>query len=386
MPLQMIRDDITTMNVDAIVNAANQRLQEDGGVGTAIYRAAGPRLNDSCHWLHNCPVGSAKITKGYGLPCQYTIHAVGPVWQGGDHGEREQLASCYKAALELAYERGCKSVAFPVISAGFHGYPIEEALQVAVDAIGAFLLEHEMEVYIVMFQREYDESGREIDAELDAYIDDNYVALGTDDSAEQLHMETLERQFEQISALPWDAREAQDQEMPLDEAGYRPAVPTRGEKTQGVRREEEQYQIPLHPRSVAALEAAMREMDESFAEMLLRKIDENGMKDSDCYKKANVSRQLFSKIRSDRDYKPKKPTAVAFIMALELPIEEANVMLAKAGYAFSRSDKFDIIVQFLIQRKLYNVNNANLILFKYHQALLGSGMNTSVEESLAKTR
>lgn len=323
MPLQIVRNDITTMQVDAIVNAANESLLGGGGVDGAIHRAAGPELLAECRTLGGCKTGQAKITKGYRLPAKFVIHTVGPIWQGGSHGERELLASAYRSSLKLALANRCETVAFPLISSGVYGYPKDKALKVAVDTIGDFLLAHDMTVYLVIFDRAaYAISGK-LFADIAAYIDDHYVDAHTDSR------ETQRRRIVMAS-------------VPMEEAEL-------GD----------------------SLSEALGKLDESFSQMLLRKIDEAGMTDAQCYKKANIDRKLFSKIRSDVHYRPSKPTAMAFAVALELPLEEARELLGKAGFAFSHASKFDIIVEYFIAHRNYNIFEINEALFSFDQNLLG---------------
>ena len=332
MPLQIVRNDITKMKVDAIVNAANSSLLGGGGVDGCIHRAAGSELLAACETLHGCETGNAKITKGYRLPSKYVIHAVGPRWQDGKHQEPELLQSCYQTSLELAKEYKCESVAFPLISSGIYGYPKDQALKIAVDTIGAFLLENEMTVYIVIFDRKAYQISGKLFADIAEYIDDLYVEEHSDNAAERSR---------RLKAMEEIVPDAYDMAVPMEA-------------------------------NAVSLEDALKQMDESFSEMLLRKIDERGMTDAQCYKKANIDRKLFSKIRSDKFYKPSKPTVLAFALALELPLPEMEDMLMKAGFALSHSSKFDIIVEYFVERGNYNVYEINEALFAFDQSLVGA--------------
>lgn len=330
MPLQIVRNDITKMRVDAIVNAANETLLGGSGVDGAIHQAAGPELLAECRTLHGCKTGQAKITKGYHLPAKFVIHTVGPVWEGGSYRERDLLVSAYRSSLELALEHRCETVAFPLISSGVFGYPKDQALKVAVDTIGDFLLLHDMTVYLVIFDKAaYTISGK-LFSDIAAYIDDRYVDEHTNSDEERRR-----RRFRVLASAP------------MLEAEAAPAAVS------------------------GSLDEALELLDESFSQMLLRKIDEAGLTDAECYKRANVDRRLFSKIRSDIHYKPSKPTAMAFAVALELPLEEAREMLQKAGFAFSHASKFDIIVEYFIAHRNYNIFEINEALFAFDQSLLG---------------
>ena len=341
MPLEIVRNDITKMKVDAIVNAANESLLGGGGVDGAIHRAAGSGLLAECRTLGGCKTGKAKITGGYNLPAKYVIHTVGPVYRDGKHGEKTLLESCYRESLALAKERGCETVAFPLISSGVYGYPKDQALKVAIDVISDFLLENEMTVYIVIFDKASYQIGEKLFSDIAEYIDDNYVDEHTDYSRERISMNALagvaSRTRRKKSDI--DSFEICDcKTMPLEDD----------------------------------LDAKLKQIDESFSQMLLRKIDEKGMTDAECYKKANIDRKLFSKIRSDVHYKPSKPTALAFAISLELSLDETEDMLRKAGFALSHSNKFDIIIEYFISRGNYNIFEINEALFAFDQSLLGA--------------
>lgn len=327
MPLEIVRNDITKMKVDAIVNAANSSLLGGGGVDGCIHRAAGPGLLEECRVLGGCEVGRAKVTGAYRLPCRYVIHTVGPVWQGGGHGEREALSSCYQNSLALAKKLGLETVAFPLISSGIYGYPKDRALKAAVDEIGNFLLENDMTVYLVVFDKSAFRIGAKLFSDISEFIDDNYVS--ENEVKRGASFSTLCRTAEAMDVLP----------------------------------------ISKSPES--ELRGELERLDESFSEMLLRKIDEKGMKDSECYKKANIDKRHFSKIRKDRLYKPKKNTALAFAVALELGMDETRELLEKAGFALSRSQKLDVIVEYFIVRGIYNIFEINEALFAFDQPTLG---------------
>lgn len=343
MPIQIVRNDITKIECDAIVNAANSSLLGGGGVDGAIHKAAGKGLLLECMKLGGCKVGQAKLTKAYKLPSKFVIHTVGPKWKGGQKGEKELLESCYRESLRIAIENNCESVAFPLISSGVYGYPKDQALRVAVDVISSFLVEHDMLVYIVVFDKSAFQISEKLFTDIASFIDDKYV---------DTHFE-----FNRTRSDAWGESTLLGETRILpDEDFVGMSAPC--------------AQAVTAPKAIS-LEDAVNQIDESFSQMLLRKIDEKGLTDAECYKKANVDRKLFSKIRSDVHYRPSKPTTIAFAVALELSLEETKDMLMKAGFALSRSNKFDIIIEYFISNNNYNVFEINEALFAFDQSLLG---------------
>lgn len=385
MPLEIVRSDITTMKVDAVVSAANRFLEGGGGVDGAIRRAAGRRLDAACRKLGGCETGEAKITGGYRLPAKYVIHTVGPVWQGGDQGEEEQLASCYRHSLELALENKCRSVAFPLISAETYGFPKDQALAVALDTIGRFLMENEMMVYLVVFAREEYAISKKLFSDVQAFIDDHYVSEHADsDAVKNRRSPGLSFAREGAKARPFPPPDsaklsafrktspkgvsgglAKNRPMPretedasyLEQSAFFPGAPADG--------------LPCGDMSDADWKKLVQQTDEGFSGMLLRLIDEKKMKDSECYKRANVTRQLFSRIRSRPDYTPSKTTALAFAVALRLTLKETEDLLRKAGLALTNCSKLDVIVVYCIQHQQYDINYINGVLFQFDLQLLG---------------
>ena len=334
MPIEIVRSDITKVEADAIVNAANSSLLGGGGVDGCIHRAAGNKLLEECKTLGGCDTGFAKITKGYKLPCKYVIHTVGPIWNGGSHDEEKLLISCYKNSLKLAKEHGCESVAFPLISSGVYRYPKDKALRVAIDTISEFLINNDMLVYIVVYDKDSFKISEKLFVDITQYIDDNYIDEHFDLYAENKRM---------VSPCP----------ASLPKAAM-------------------EYEVDLCTSSGAPLDEMLSKLDESFSQSLLRLIDSHNMTDAECYKKANIDRKLFSKIRSDIGYRPSKQTAIAFVVALELDIEETAELLKKAGFALSHSNRFDVIIEYFIMNNRYNIFEINEALFAFDQQLLGA--------------
>ena len=430
MPFHIIRDDITKQKVDAVVNAANPSLLGGGGVDGAIHRAAGPELREYCRTLGGCEVGRVKLSPGFRLPAKWIIHTVGPVWCGGGRGEEALLSACYRNALHLALEQGLDSVAFPLISAGAYGYPKDRALDVATREIGSFLLEYDMEVTLVIYDEESFQLSSGRFAEVRSYLErwmPEYRPASEHTFGRKWTLQSMARQEnepaspmlqnivakEKKSSRIWARRrrkgekepsqtasggfvreDASPQESAGESASEDPfeantaassAFHSSLEETYDAcyaprpRREQILSAQTLHRPSLSReenvpsdLAERLRMMDESFSEMLLRKISEKGISDADCYKRANVDRKLFSKIRSDPAYRPSKPTAIAFAIALELPLPEARELLMKAGFALSHSNKFDIIIEFFILNGVYNIFEINETLFALDQNLLGA--------------
>ena len=346
MPFLMIRNDITKVTADAIVNPANRNLLQGSGTSRAIYQAAGEQeLTAACEAIGYCEPGRAVCTPAFGLPAKYIFHAVCPAWHGGFFGEAKQLAGAYHSALELAAEYHCESVAFPLLSSGNYGYPKEQAFRIAVDTITQYVMEHDLTVYLVLYDRHSLAVSRKLFASVEEYIDDHYVAQN--DESYQFDR----RRRESVERRRWRLEE---EATPMLETAAAPPPPA------------------TTPMAARSLEHLMDNLGESFTTRLLRLIDERGLKDSTVYKQSNISRQHFSKIQCNRDYNPKKKTVLAFAVGLHLSEDETIDLLKSAGYAFSDGSKRDWIVRYCLEHKIYNINQVNTLLFEYDQEQLGA--------------
>ena len=341
MPFTIVRQDITRMHVDAIVNAANTGLLMGGGVCGAIFRAAGPAdLQAACDRLAPIQTGEAVVTPGFQLPAKYVIHTAGPVYHGGQHGESSQLSACYRNSLLRAVEQHCESIAFPLISSGIYGYPKDQALQIASETIKAFLQDHDLVVYLAIFDQEAFRASQKLLGAVASYMDEHYVAAHTDKSRGS-------------------------QLLDVEQAILNEPILRRSET------EDHHTQIAA-ALTAPSLDERVSHLDEPFSITLLRLIDAKGKSDVDVYKKANLDRKLFSKIRSSQDYLPSKRTAIALAIGLELTLSETDDLLERAGYSLSPSQKFDVIVEYFIVNGQFDIFAINEVLFQYDQPLLGS--------------
>ena len=340
MPLKIIRQDITKIKCDAIVNPTNEDLFPGGGVDLAIHIAAGNKLLQACQALGGLRIGQAKVTPAFDLSARFVIHTVGPLWQGGENGERELLESCYRESLALAKDNGCESVAFPLISSGLYGYPKDRVLRVAMDVIGEFLFENEMTVYLVVFDKTSYAISEKLFSDVTSFIDDFYTeaSLPLFDSIRE------NRRYDEYRAR-------------------------RATKSKSIDSDEEFCEL-IAP---VSLDDMLSSMDKGFADTLFYYIDQKGIGDVECYKRANVDKKTFSKIKCNKDYRPSKITVLSFAIALRLDLEETRHLLNTVGFSLSRSSKFDVIIEYFITtgnyRDIYDVNET---LYQFDQSMLGA--------------
>ena len=336
MPFEIVRNDITNMHVDVIVNTANPRPVIGLGTDSRIHEKAGPELLVARQKIGSITCGSAAITPAFDLDAKYVIHTVGPVWDGGSYGEEALLRNCYDNSLKRALEHNCESIAFPLISTGNYGFPKDKALQIAIAAFSEFLLEHEMQIYLVVFDHKSFKLSEKLFQEVAAYIDQNYVdawEMDTYGAVEPIRNRRCRERIESKAMMPM-ACEAMEASVDLD--------------------------------------SFLKKKDAGFVETLLELIQKSGHKNSTIYKRANISKQHFSKLINDPKAAITKPVAVALALALELDLAQTRDLIGRAGYTLTNSSYFDLVIQFHIEKKQYNVVQINCILYEYDQTLLGS--------------
>jgi len=348
MPIKIIRQDISKIECDAIVNPTNRYMQPTGGADMSIHEAAGPSLLDHCLSVGKIAVGEARITPAFELPCKYVIHTVGPVWEGGHSGERLLLRSCYIESLKLAEENGCSSVAFPLIASGANGYPKHSVLKEATDVIGEFLEQHEMDIYIVVYDKTSYSIGKALFSDVQEFIDNNYVDNTT------VYRRAIARERRK------DDEHLCASELPLFRMSRRD-IGSAGRSEYGKSK-----------RSDSSLEEMLGRMDKGFADTLFYYIDKKGLSDVEAYKLSNVGKKTFSKIKCNSNYKPSKITAVSFAIGLHLNLDETKHLLSTAGMCLSRSSKFDVIIEyFIITGNYKTIFDVNEVLYQFDQSLLG---------------
>ena len=348
MPFEIIRNDIVNMKVDAIVNTANPKPVIGGGTDAAIHRKAGPALLEARKTIGRIRPGTCALTPAFGLDARYVIHAVGPVWRGGFLGEAELLRSCYTSALELALAQGCRSIAFPLIATGTYRFPRDQALQIAISAFSEFLLEHEMQIYLTVWDREAFRLSEKLFHSIKSFIDAHYV-----------QEQTLLEYSADFGCSLWDRRDFEPEDRISGATEIREATCA------------PRAALPMAAKSLS-LKEMLEQTDAGFTETLLKLIDRTGKKDAQVYKKANLSKQHFSKIRNNPGYKPTKSTAIALALALELDLEQTKDLLGRAGFTLTDSSKFDIIIRYFIEHRNYDLMEINLALYEFDQSLLGS--------------
>ena len=369
MPFEIVRNDITNMRVEAIVNSANPRPVFGAGTDAAIHQKAGPELLEARKKIGNLAPGSAAVTPAFRLQARFVIHTVGPVWNGGGYGEESLLRSCYENSLRLALEQGCQSIAFPLIATNNYGFPRELALQIAISVFSDFLLAHEMQIYLVVFDRQSFRLSEMLFRDVASYIDENYVdawemaQYGPEGNTRRRQQMRRQRDFElcESAALYEDACESA---APIENRPA-PKAPAKAGKAAPPA-------PPMATFKALSLEEMLKQADAGFTQTLLKLIDERGKKDSEVYKKANLTKQHFSKIRNNPDYRPTKPTAIALALALELDLEGTRDLIGRAGYALTNSSKFDLIIRYFIENRVYDVVKINCVLFEHDQNLLGA--------------
>ncbi|MCR5784880.1 MAG: macro domain-containing protein [Eubacterium sp.] len=332
MSFQIVRNDITKMHVDAIVNTANPKPTYGAGIDSAVYEAAGKdELLEKRKKIGEIPPGESVITGGYNLPAKHIIHTVGCAWKGGKAGEEDIIRKCYRSVFKVACENNVSSLAIPLLASGSYGFPKGIALRIALSEIESFMSENDMEVYLVVFDEKSVSLSSELYGDIDEYINDNYVEEKNIDEYEGSNRGVIRSRFVEDSYF-----EASLAEPKL------------------------------------SLEDAVKNLDKTFMELVFSFADEKGISDLEVQKKANLDRKAFSKLKCGTTKNPSKATALAFAVALELNLDDTEDLLSRAGFALSPCSKQDVIVKYFIEKEIYDMYKINLALFEHGEQLLGN--------------
>lgn len=388
MPLHLIRQDLTTMDCDAIVNPSNVQLEPGGGLDAAIHKAAGPSLRKACRDAAPCPMGQSRVTPAFRLKCRWVIHTAAPVWRGGLFGEKKLLAACYQSCVQAAKELDCQTLAVPLLGAGRNGIPTEKVLSIALETLEVCLADTDLTVFLVVYDKKAFTLSKGLHRDVQSYIDDNYVIEHrpksragmtrrfSDWAARNFYEDTLddaqmlsadedeEPDVPELSVFDEDAAASAPQ-LSQDTASFElnasAAAPMAG--------------MAAPPESAAAPQSELDfllQLDAPFPVKLMKLIDQKGMDDVACYKKANVSRQTWYKILNEKGYKPNKKTVLSFAVALELTLEETQTLLESVGFVLSGSSLFDVILMYCLSHGVYDTTQIDAILFQYDQETLYS--------------
>ena len=386
MPLYLIRQDLTTMDCDAIVNPSNVHLQPGGGLDAAIHKAAGPSLLKACRDVAPCPVGQAKVTPAFRLPCRFVIHTAAPVWRGGLFGEKKLLAACYQSCVQAAAAQDCRTLAVPLLGAGRNGIPTEKVLSLAMETLEACLKKTDLTIFLVVYDKKAFALSKQLHRDVQSYIDDNYVQshpLKRSAGMSRRFANWAARNFYEDTVDDAQVLSAADDETPDESCrvdfGEQPDAPQALQHTAGMELSKS-YAAPA-ANLAAPMEGVtepaselnfLLQLDEPFPVKLMKLIDQKGMDDVACYKKANVSRQTWYKILNEKGYKPNKKTVLCFAVALELTLEETQTLLESVGFVLSNSSLFDVILMYCLSHGVYDVAKIDAILFQFDQETLYS--------------
>lgn len=375
MPFQIVRNDITKMQVDAIVNTANPMPGYGCGIDSAVYEAAGvSELLEKRHEIGAIDRGHAVITDGFKLPAKYIIHTVGTAWQGGNEDEEDVIRNCYKNVFKIALENNIESLAIPLLASGCYGFPKGIALRIALSEIEEFMSDHDMELYLVVFDEKSFSLSEELYGDIDEYINDNYV----EEKALEEYHETRDsrdgRFFHASMAMPNMAFTGSTANPAKEKRGRR----NRKETTVYVDEEIADYGLTEEsvvcaaPMVAKSLEDAVKNLDKTFMELVFSFADERGLTDVEVQKRANLDRKAFSKLKCGTTKNPSKSTALALAVALNLNLDDTRDLLSRAGLALSPCSKQDIIVQYFIEREAYDIYEINIALFEHGEQILGT--------------